>query len=112
MRLPERREMERFPLEIEECRMSCGKTEDAISEELRIENICAGGAFVKTKKQLPVGTDVTLNMVLPLHIGANQFTTKKSYISVIGEVIRTGEQGMAIGFGRKYSISPYPSESI
>ena len=111
MNLSERREMERFPLEIETCQMSCGDSPERFSEGFLIENICAGGAFIKTEKQFPVGTDVTIDMILSLKC-VSHFSVKKSQVSVMGAVIRTGEEGMAISFGRKYKITPYVGDLI
>lgn len=106
MKLPDRRGMERFPLAIASCRMSSKDAPSDAFGNLRVENICAGGAFVITEKTLPIGTDVTLDLILSLK-DISHFAVKQSHVSVMGEVIRTGEKGMAIGFGRKYKISPY-----
>jgi hypothetical protein len=111
MNLSERRGMERFPLDIEFCQMSCVDSVERVSEDLLIENICSGGAFIKTEKQLPVGTDVTIDMILSLK-GVSHFSLKKSHISVVGAVIRTGEKGMAISFGSSYKITPYNGDLI
>ncbi len=102
MNLPERRKMERFTLELEAC-MSCVDEIKAQADELSTKDICAGGAFVKTEKRLPVGTDVKIDLVLSLH-KLKHLSAKKSHITIKGSVIRTGETGMAVCFGNNYKI--------
>ena len=104
MNVPERRKMERFPLELEAC-MSCVDEIEAKTDELSTKDICAGGAFVKTKKRLPVGTDVKIDLVLSLH-KLKHLSAKKSHITIRGAVIRSGETGMAVCFGNNYKIIP------
>ena len=78
--------------------------------ELMTSNICSGGAFFKTEKQLSAGTEVKINMTLYLD-KIKKFmrkrTRKRSYIDVSGTVIRTEKNGMAICFDENYNISPY-----
>jgi len=107
MKIPERRGMERFSLEFESCRISCNDSSGRDTENFCVENICAGGAFIKTEDILPIGTDVMLDMILPVKDEVH-LAVKQSHITVMGEVIRTAENGMAIGFGKKYTITPHP----
>ncbi len=104
MNVPERRKMERFPLKLEAC-MSYADRIEAQADEFFTKDICAGGAFIKTKKRLPVGTDVKIDLVLSLH-KLKHLSAKKSHITIRGEVIRTGETGMAVCFG-DYKIIPF-----
>jgi hypothetical protein len=104
MNLPERRKMERFPLELHACLASIHGA-DSRTDELFTKNICAGGAFIETKNQLPVGTDVTLELVLSLHT-LKHLSARKSQIMVNGSVIRAGKTGMAVSFDN-YKIIPY-----
>jgi len=102
----DRRKMERFDLELSAKLTWTGKDEEHESIELMTSNICAGGAFFKTNKQLTVGTDLKLVVILLL----NKFKNVKDKISLIdvsGSVIRTDQQGMAICFDEKYKILPY-----
>jgi len=73
------------------------------------DNICAGGAFLKTEKPLSVGTDVTINMLLSLKEfkTINHKAPKVSRIDVTGSVIRRERHGMAVFFDKKYHISPF-----
>ena len=101
----ENRNMERFDLELKAYLSVTDMSEQQKSFELLTSNICAGGAFFKTNAPLRVGTDVRLDIILPL----NKFKNVKSKISRIyfsGSVIRTNQQGMAICFDKNYKILP------
>lgn len=101
--MPERRKMERFPLALEASVSSVDEIE-AQADDFFTKDICAGGAFIKTKKQLPVGTDVKIDLVLSLH-KLKHLSAKKSHVTIRGAVIRTNETGMAVCFGN-YKIFP------
>ena len=68
-------------------------------------NICAGGGFFKTEKPLSAGTEVEIDLILPLDKFKN-VKGKTSHINISGSVIRTDQQGMAICFDKRYRISP------
>ena len=102
----DRRKMERFDLKLPTKLFWTGIEREQVSIELMTSNISAGGAFFKTQQPLSVGTDVKINMELPL----NKFKDvrfKRSYINVLGSVIRIDQQGMAICFDKKYKILPH-----
>ena len=102
----EKRKMERFNLKLPTKLSWAGKDKEHKSIELMTSNICSGGAFFKTNKPLTVGTDVKLAVILTL--GKFKIVKHKIlYIDVLGSVIRTDQQGMAIRFDRKYRISPH-----
>jgi hypothetical protein len=74
--------------------------------EINTCNICAGGAYFKTKYIIKKGSKVTLHFVLPIEkcvrdLGAN------SYLTIEGEVTRAERDGIAIVFNGKYKILPY-----
>jgi hypothetical protein len=102
----DRRKMERFDLELPTHLRIVDKSEKWKSLKFITSNICSRGAFFKTEKPLSVGTDVKLDINLPL----NKFKNAKrriSHIDVSGSVIRTDQQGMAICFDKNYKISSY-----
>ena len=102
----EKRKMERFSLELATYLSIVNKGEKRKSLKFITRNICSGGAFFKTEKPLSIGTDVKLNIILPLDKFKN-VKNKRSSIYVSGSVIRTNEKGMAICFDEKCTISPY-----
>ena len=103
MKESDRRKMERFQLELPAKLTWLGKEKEGKSVKLLTSNICAGGAFFKTNKTFPIRTDVKLEVILPLE----KFKHLKSYVDVIGSVIRKDQQGIAICFYKKYKILPY-----
>jgi hypothetical protein len=55
-----------------------------------IQDISAWGVFIRTKKPIPVGADIT--MTIPPQTGSN------SYIKIIGEVVRANAKGIGVKF--------------
>lgn len=104
----ERRKMERFNLEIPVKIEVISKGQEKARLELVTSNICAGGAFFHTKKPLPEGTQVKIDMILPLdQLEKLKNDYKKAYIKLTGTVLRTESKGMAISFNKDYEISPW-----
>jgi len=103
----ERRNVERFHLELPALlSMNADKSATPRAIEVITSNICSGGAFFKTDNPLSVGTDVKMDLILPIE----KFKTgkdKRARIHVSGFIIRTEKQGMAMCFDRKYFIEPY-----
>jgi hypothetical protein len=100
----EKRKMERFDLEIPIYLSMADKNNKHESLKFITTNICSEGAFFKTEKLLSVGTDVKLDIILPLD-KLHNLEGKISRIKVSGSVIRTDQQGMAISFEKNYKIS-------
>jgi hypothetical protein len=106
MNFIEKRKMERFDLNLPALLSIIAESGNTRVFEFMIRDICAGGAFFKTDTPLSVGTDVKMDLIIPL---AKLKSGKKnrSRIDVSGSVIRTESQGMAVCFDKKYSISPW-----
>ena len=102
----ERRQMERFSLELPTSLFVVDETGKQKSFETMSKNICSGGACFAIDQPLSVGTDVKMDLVLILD-KANKLETKKTRINVSGSVIRANEQGIAVCFDKKYNISPF-----
>ena len=102
----ERRNMERFDLELSALLSINDESGNPRAFEVTTRNICSGGAFFKTDNPFSVGTDVKMDLILPLE----KFKSQKvngSRIDVSGVVIRTEKQGMAVCFDKRYRIEPY-----
>lgn len=103
-----KRKLERFPLELP-ARLFVNCEEEATDcLDVTTSDICAGGAFFYTDTPLPVGTEMFVDLVLPLD-ELKKIKGKRANIKVKGAVVRTGEGGMAISFDKKYHISPMPA---
>ena len=105
MTINEKREMERFLLELPVIITWTCKDKKSNSIEQMTSDISACGAFFKTQKSLLIGTNVKIIIMLSLDKFHN-LESKASYISVSGSVTRTDQQGMAICFDKKFRISP------
>jgi hypothetical protein len=106
MNFVEKRNMERFALNLPALLSIKDDSGNRRAFEFMIHDICAGGAFFKTDNPLSVGTDVKMDFILPL-VKFNQTGNKRSRVHVSGSVIRTESQDMAVCFDKKYSISPW-----
>jgi hypothetical protein len=102
----EKRNMERFKLELPALLSMNEESRNPRAAEFMISNICSGGAFFKTRSPLPVGTEVKMDVILPLD-KFNKIEGNKSRVDVSGSVIRINEQGMAVRFDKSYRILPY-----
>ena len=98
--------MERFDLELPALLSMLNESGKHQAAEFIISNICAGGAFFKTDRPLPINTDVKMDLILPLQSFTDTIG-KRSHVDVSGTVIRTDDQGMAVCFDNKYRINPY-----
>ncbi len=105
MNFIEKREMERFTLALPALISMMDENENQRAFEVMISNICAGGAFFKTDNPLSVGTDVKMDLILPLD-KFKKYGGKRSRVDVSGSVIRTTDQGMAVCFDKNFQISP------
>jgi len=97
--------MDRFTLELPALISMIDESGKQRAFEVRTKNICAGGAFLLTDKPLLVGTDIKMDLILPLD-NLEKMGGQRSRIDVSGSVIRTESQGMAVCFDKKYNISP------
>ena len=103
----ERRKLERFIIELP-ARIEVVRThqEEALLT-LFTKDISSGGAYFRTEKSLPVGTEVRVDLVLPLD-KLKKFLSdrEKVTVNVTGTVLRSEPQGMAIGFSEDYKFRP------
>lgn len=98
-----KRQMERFDLELPASLIAAGIDQKA--RELITSDVCAGGAFFETDQPLPLGTDVNIELILPLE-RLKKITANKVRIKVTGAVIRVTDTGMAISFEEDFEIEP------
>ena len=97
--------MDRFTLELPALISMMDESGKTKSFEVMTKNICAGGAFLLLDNPLAVGTDVKMDLILPLE-NIPKMEGQGSRIDVSGAVVRTESQGMAVCFDKKYTIEP------
>ena len=103
----EKRKLERFDIEAQATISVLPSAMEKEPLNLWTRNICSGGAFFATTSPLAVGTDVDVDIVLPL----DKFKQlpdafKNVQIKVTGKVLRTESNGFGVGFFDEYQIRP------
>jgi hypothetical protein len=108
----EKRGLERFDLEIPARIKVAVSHKDEEIIDLLTSDISSGGAFFHTTQPLAEGTDVKIDLILPiaklcktLNQGEGEYA--HAYIKVSGKVLRKEAIGMAIVFNEDYEISPW-----
>ena len=102
--------MERFDLKLLANIAFNNKAEQKSTVELMTRNICAGGAYLETSTPLPKGTEVDIDLFLPLK-KFKDLDAEKAHIAVSGEVIRTDRDGMAICFDHRFQITSIANQN-
>lgn len=100
-----KRSMERFELELPAKLTVCTDADECI--DCSTTDICAGGAYFRVDQPFPVGTEVDINIILPLD-ELKRLEGKRALINVSGIVIRATDNGMAVYFDEDYKITPVP----
>jgi len=103
----ERRKLERFSIELPAKIELASINQKEMRLTLFTKDISSGGAYFRTEKPLPVGTEVRVDLVLPLD-KLKKFLSdrEKVTVNVTGTVLRSEPQGMAIGFSEDYKFRP------
>jgi len=104
--MKEKRRLERFDLELPATIELLTPDQEKSLINLLTSNICSGGAYFHTTQPLPEGTQVKIDLVLPLDkLRKLKKEHKKAYIKVTGRVLRSELEGMAICFDEDYQIT-------
>ena len=67
-------------------------------------------AFLMTERPLPVGSKVCVDMILTLQ-GRTKQGAQQAWIKASGKVLRTDNEGMAVGFDNQSRILPISKKS-
>jgi c-di-GMP-binding flagellar brake protein YcgR len=109
----ERRELERFDLQIP-AKIRLVES-DSLQKpfDLETRDISSGGAFFHTTEPLPIGTDVSIDLVLNLdRLKAIKEDLHWVHIQVKGTVVRSDSAGMSVSFAPDYQIRPLREKNI
>ena len=99
------RRLERFDLEIPAAVEFLALDHEQKILNLLTTNISSGGAYFHTTQPLPKGTQVKIDLALPLdRLRKLKDECKQAYIKVTGTVLRSESEGMAICFDEDYQI--------
>ena len=102
--MKERRKHERFSLEVSAEIETAGNSKEIIA--LLTADISAGGAFLKTSKPLPPGTQVNIKLVIPLEKIKMLRDAQHAIISAQGTIVRSTDDGMSVSFDKQFHILP------
>ncbi len=106
--MEERRRLERFGLRIPASIEAVYSPREKESLNLLTSNVCSGGAYFDTRVTLPEGTEVKIDLILPLdRLRPLVEEHKQARIKVTGKVLRSGATGMAVTFDEDYEILPW-----
>jgi PilZ domain len=106
----EKRKVERFDLQLEAFISGPGGVSQAESAGLVTRDISMSGVFLITDRPLPVGSKVSVDMILTLG-GTKKQDSQKAWIKASGKVLRTDSQGMAVRFDDQSRILPLSKKS-
>ena len=106
----ERRSLERFLLEMS-ARVRCVQSpseSDTDADEIDglTRDISSGGAFITGGQPFPMGTEITIQLMLPLEKFKALKNVETVRINVSGKVIRTESGGFGVCFDGQYEIKP------
>ena len=101
--MEERRKFERFDLELPTKIEMVAFGEEKQTFDLMTSDVSAGGAFFRTKKAIPRGTRVVVNLKISTE-WLKSLTDREALIEVGGTVVRSGLEGMAIRFDKEYQF--------
>ena len=100
------RKIERFDLELPATIELLDVDQERKVYNLLTKNVCSGGAYFYTPQPLPEGTQVKIDLVLPLDkFKKLQDEHKQAYIKVTGKVLLSESEGMAICFDKDFQIT-------
>ena len=102
------RRSDRFDLDIPSRLTVIAEHDEQSGETIEIstKNVCEGGAYFHTLSPLPMGTRVSVDMLIAIK-SLKGLDPNKSLIHVNGFISRCESEGMAVCFDKDYQITPF-----
>ena len=107
----EKRAVERFDLNLEAYVATAGDLPKVHPQRLMTRDVSMNGAYLLTKKPLPIGTKVKVDVILSLE-SLPPSQTQKALIKASGAVMRTDGDGMAIRFDENSKFLPFNADKL
>jgi PilZ domain len=102
----DRRTLQRFSIKASALVQTMSSGEEKLYE-LSTRDISSGGAFFPMEVPLPTGEKLRVTIFLSFSaLGQTHELPDKSKIVTDGQVIRSEKQGIAVEFGKRYTMSP------
>ena len=102
----EKRKFERYEMQVPAKVETLARAAAGKKISLKTVNVCAGGAYFSTPNALTEGTNVRLEIVLTFNERKMFADAKNARVRILGTVIRSQKDGMAIRFSDDYVIDP------
>ena len=108
----EKRKLERFNLETP-VTVSITAVGAQKKLDMTTRDVCSGGAYFRTEQSVPIGTEMQINLVLPLE----KFKTlpdhcEKVLVKLSGKVLRIESDGIGVCFDETYDIRPVQKDNM
>ena len=108
----EKRKLERFNLEIP-ATVSINTAGAQKKLDMVTKDVCSGGAYFRTEQSLPVGTEMQINLVLPLEkFKRLPDHCEKVLVNLSGKVLRMEPEGIGVCFDEAYDIRPLRNDHM
>ena len=105
----EKRQFERFEIQVPAVVKIPGENGEIVKPDLRTHNLSAGGAFIKLGELLSLGCEVRVDIMLSFEELKTSIDPLGSLIlSTTGRVVRSGPDGVAIRFHENYEFKTRP----
>jgi hypothetical protein len=107
----DKRNLERFPLEIKARIKTLDSRKDELGIDIKTSNISSGGAFFHTPEPLSEGSDVMIELILPVeklvkYLNNQEKDYRETLVELKGRVLRSEPEGMVIRFDKDFKITP------
>jgi len=112
----DKRNLERFPLEIEARIKTLDSRKDEMGINIKTSNISSGGAFFHTPEPLREGSDVMIELILPVeklvkYLNNQEKDCRETLVELKGRVLRSEPEGMVIRFDKDFKLTPLKGDS-
>lgn len=107
----DKRSLERFPLEIQARIKTLDSRKNDRGIDIKTSNISSGGAFFHTPEPLSEGSDVIIELILPIeklikYINNLGRDYRETLVELKGRVLRSEPEGMVIRFDKDFKLTP------
>lgn len=93
----EKRQNERFSLQIPSRLTVTGSVPDISPISLLADNISAGGIYYNISPVFPVDTEMSVDLILPID-ELRTLDNKREHVKILGSVIRSDNKGLVVSF--------------
>ena len=101
--MPEKRNFIRFDREVP-AKFQLKALEDESVHYVRTKNICAGGAFLETNQIFSEGSEMFVEIVLPMENKSCFNSNNHCFVKLKGNVVRSEPAGIALSFHKEFQI--------